>query len=114
MKVISFKDNVRIKRLTPALMHIFVNANIVMNRYEWVPELVFTSINDSTHGLNSRHYRDEAIDIRSKNFKDLSDKLMFKHALQDELGSRFTVLLEGLDTDNEHLHVQVKKGTIYP
>lgn len=113
-KIIHFKSNVRFKRWTKALNEMITASDIIMNRYEWIPELIITSVNDSVHNKNSRHYKDEAIDIRSKNFKNLQDKLMFKSALADELGPKFTVLLEGLDTPNEHFHVQVKKGETFP
>jgi hypothetical protein len=114
MKIIQFKDNVRIKRWTPAIATILDNAEVLMNRYSWIPELVITSCNDSNHAVNSRHYKDEALDIRSKNFNTIEDKVMFKNALQEELGGKFTVLLESLGTDNEHFHVQVKKDETYP
>jgi hypothetical protein len=76
-------------------------------------EVVLTSIHDSVHAPKSRHYTDEAVDLRSKSFSPLS-KRKFREVLQTRLGPRFTVLLEGVGTPNEHFHVQVKKGTRYP
>jgi len=114
MKIIQFKSTVRIKRWTPAIAKIIDSLNILQNKYTWLPELVITSANDSTHSENSRHYKDEALDVRSKNFNTLIDKLLFKSALSEELGAKFVVLLEDIDKPNEHFHIQVKKGSTYP
>lgn len=115
VKEIHFKEGVRIKRWTLALEEILNAIRIVQERYDWVPEIVvITSINDSNHMLGSRHYKDEALDIRSKNFKESIDKLMFQSVLGDELGPKFTVLFESKGTPNEHFHVQVKKGEVFP
>ena len=114
MKIIQFKDNVRIKRWTPAIATIIDTAEVLMNRYPWIPELTVTSCNDSQHLPTSKHYTDEAIDIRSKNFNDDTDKRLFATSLQEMLGPRFTVLLENFGTFNEHFHIQVKKGETFP
>jgi hypothetical protein len=76
-------------------------------------EIVITSANDSKHSNNSKHYLNEALDLRSHNFMP-GTKIAFREELERflNIGSPcpFTVLLEGLDTPNEHFHVQVKKG----
>ncbi len=83
-------------------------------------DIVITSGNDSGHGENSRHYRNEALDVRSKNFGSRVSKLNFKNRLQNMLNSHpeypncFTVLFEYEGQDNEHFHVQVKKGMQFP
>ena len=77
-------------------------------------EIVITSINDSTHSENSRHYRNEAIDIRSKNFPSREVKRNFRAKYEEMLGPKFRVLLENEGTENEHFHTQVKKGHHYP
>ena len=78
---------------------------------------MITSANDSTHLPTSKHYLDEAIDLRSNNFQAES-KAMFRTELEKflNLGSPcpFTVLLEDIGTSNEHFHVQVKKGNRCP
>lgn len=73
-------------------------------------DLVVTSINDSTHGKTSRHYVDEAIDIRTHNFRGRADKRAFREVYEADLGWQFRVLLEAEGTPNEHLHAQVRKG----
>lgn len=110
--MIIFKDNVRFKRLTPELKRIIdVIYNInSMSIPDYPSELMITSVNDSTHMENSKHYIDKALDLRSHNFKDSIIKHQFVGRLQFELGDKFTVLLEDEGTDNEHFHIQVRKG----
>ena len=110
------KASVRFKRLTPALMTL-LNALYAADRgkVEGQPEdLVITSANDSTHGEFSRHYRDEALDVRSKSFASEQAKKVFRDSLVSQLGQKFTVLYESRGTPNEHLHLQVRKGTTFP
>lgn len=113
--MISTKNStVKFKSLTPAMAWILYrleNFHRVMMHGK--PNLVITSINDGTHAPNSRHYIDEAIDIRSKNFESLQDKLDFCARFEDMLGPKFRVMLENIDQPNEHFHVQVRKGLAF-
>ncbi len=61
-------------------------------------EPVITSIGEGTHVPHSRHYHvpSKAIDLRNPAFKKAKVK-----ALQEELGSMFTVIDEG-----NHIHLQ--------
>ena len=79
----------------------------------WTGDLVITSANDSRHGPGSKHYTNEAIDVRSHNFRDATAKHLFRTAYELALGPQFRVLLEGLGTPNEHFHAQVRKGHAY-
>lgn len=72
-----------------------------------------TSINDSTHMKGSKHYSDEALDLRSKNFGNSILKHEFRDRLQFGLGGKFTILIEDEDTPNEHFHIQLKKGETF-
>lgn len=108
-------DSVKLRRLSPALMHIF-NTLMGMNMEEtpiYPKDWVITSINDGKHMKGSKHYIDEAVDLRSKNFKSLEAKKSFVNILQLRLGQQFTVLFENVDRINEHFHIQVKKGVIF-
>lgn len=102
--------------LTPALAYIFYKLEIFHStRMSPQPdELVITSINDSKHSENSRHYTNEAIDLRSHNFKSIEDKEFFRVRLESFLGPKFTVLLENVGDSTEHFHIQVKKGMRFP
>ena len=114
--MILFKDTVRIKRLTPDLKFILNKLDEFHKVFITIcpSDVVITSINDSTHSERSKHYVDEAIDIRSKNFEAWNKNafvLEFSRYLNLYYAEpKFTVLLEGLNTPNEHFHIQVKKG----
>lgn len=76
-------------------------------------DLTITSVNDSTHSKNSKHYSGQALDIRSKNFPSKDSKHRFIQALGEDLHGTgtglYTILLEDEGKANEHIHVQVKK-----
>lgn len=82
--------------------------------------LTITSGTDGAHsGPDDPHHRGEAYDVRTS---DLPDALLALNAIKDFLGipedeqqgSRFFAWVEAAGTDNEHIHVQVRKGTVYP
>lgn len=102
--------------LTPALAYMLYALEKFhrTNKVDQPTDLVITSMNDSLHMSNSRHYMNEAIDLRSKNFKSQEDKETFRYELELTLGPFFTVILENEGTENEHFHIQVKKGLKYP
>ncbi len=80
-----------------------------------LPEnLVITSINDGVHKSDSKHYKNQAIDLRSKSFKTEEDKFEFCSKFQKFLGPRFSILYEYPGMTNEHFHIQVKKGEVFP
>lgn len=125
MTQILCKDSVRLKGVTPALAWMFyVLDGLARHRRGLPDQLVITSIYDGKHSPNSRHYRGEAIDLRSKNFPTVAAKRAFRAELENALnthpvalasgvGNLFRVLLEGIGTPNEHFHIQVKKGATF-
>jgi hypothetical protein len=83
-------------------------------------DLTITSACDGTHsGDADPHHHGEAYDVRTK---DLPDKNLALAKIKDFLaipesqqqGSRFFAWIENEGQDNEHIHVQVRKGTVYP
>lgn len=128
MTAITCKDGVRLKGVTPALAWMFyvLDGFVRHSGAKYLPEvLVITSIYDGQHLPDSRHYRGEAIDIRSKNFASLADKSKFRMELENALnthplvtaqgmGGHFRILFEDAGQDSEHFHVQVKKGLDFP
>ena len=108
--------NVNLVVLSAALAHILYNLEQFHRRKECVqPEdLVITSINDGNHMKDSRHYTNEAIDLRTHNFPNQSSKQQFRKAFEEYLGPKFRVILESVGTPNEHLHIQVRKGMEFP
>jgi hypothetical protein len=111
MGVIRVKDGVQFTKIAPGGFRILSALDVVV---ESLPhDLEITSGTDGCHsGQNDPHHRGEAYDIHTKG---LNDKLAILSQLQFELGGgHFYAFLEDADTDNEHIHVQVKKGTVYP
>jgi len=78
-------------------------------------DLTITSACDGEHsGPNDPHHRGEAFDVRSYDLFPHQKREVLE-AFEAELESfRFYVFLEAEGTDNEHFHMQVKKGTTYP
>ena len=76
--------------------------------------LVITSANDGKHKVDSKHYKNQALDLRSKNFKTEENKAKFMTVLKRELGPKFTIIYEYPGEVNEHFHIQVKKNEVYP
>lgn len=101
------KASVRFKGFTPALLR------ILRGVYAVHPKCVITSANDSTHSPNSRHYTNEAIDLRTKDLPTEKAKRDLVARLRAELGPAFTVLYENPGGDNQHIHIQPKRGTTY-
>lgn len=77
-------------------------------------DLTITSGCDGNHsGINDPHYLGDAYDIRSKDL-DSTMKQQVLANLNNLLGfEKFYFFLESPNTDNEHFHIQVKKGTIF-
>lgn len=130
MAIIQCKQNVRVDRITAGLAWIIfcLEEYARMAPPVELPEIiVITAIADGKHSENSRHYRGEALDIRSKNFPTNVSKDLFRNKFEDYLNShpmldiydenrrnKFRVLLESRGTDNEHFHAQIAKGKVFP
>jgi hypothetical protein len=124
MRYVNFLPTCRFKKWTPALEWILHCLNLAMNTYNDLPILIVTSVNDSNHSKNplSRHYTDEAIDVRTHYFNSTDEKLRFKSIVEGYLNTHpnalrpnaFTAMLEYLGQPEEHLHIQVKMGESYP
>jgi hypothetical protein len=77
--------------------------------------IVITSACDGEHsGPGDPHHRGEAYDVRTHDM-DSTDKNFILGIVMGQLGrDKFFGFLEDENTANEHLHFQVRKGTIYP
>jgi len=107
---------VKIEEFSVSLCHIFSKLEEV-HRLKKSPQpenLVITSINDGIHKSDSKHYKNQAVDIRSKSFKDELDKVDFVTHLMKALGPKFSLIYEHPGEANEHFHIQVKKGQMFP
>src|SRR6195256_3321483 len=76
-------------------------------------DLTITSACDGEHsGPDDPHHRGEGYDVRSQG---LPDKQLALDAIKNFLGEiRFYCFLEDPDTENEHIHAQVRHGMMYP
>lgn len=77
-------------------------------------DLTITSACDGEHsGPSDPHHSGNAYDIRTHDMtaEQKSDVLS---TITTALGDRFFAFLEAPNTDNEHIHAQVSKGTVYP
>jgi hypothetical protein len=130
--MVKFKRSVRLNNLTPGLLAILTGLYIVERStlIESKPDdLWVTSVNDGRHQKNppSRHYSDEAVDVRSWNFRSDIHKDIFASRLEIFLNRRFSptgarmfrVLYESTIKKNgkvirtQHFHIQVIKGGEY-
>ncbi len=75
--------------------------------------LTITSACDGTHsGPEDPHFRGEAYDVRTH---DVPDKYQLLSTIHENLDpEHFFAFLEDPGGENEHIHAQVKKGTVYP
>lgn len=78
-------------------------------------ECVITSANDSKHSAHSLHhskigkYTDgmcRAIDLRTHYVELNSFEIQLVNELKDRLGPDFDVVLEGVGTPQEHVHIE--------
>lgn len=78
-------------------------------------DLTITSGSDGIHsGVDDPHKRGEAYDIRTHGLIE-AEKASVLSNLMGVLGwDRFYAFLESPNTESEHLHVQIRKGTTYP
>ena len=75
-------------------------------------DLMITSGSDGVHsGIDDPHHFGNAYDVRSHNLDSVT-KQQFLANLNNLLPrDKFYYFLEAAETDNEHFHIQVKKGT---
>jgi hypothetical protein len=110
--MLTTKPTVRFRVITPALLRMKGVLLFASNTLPDLPAegLVITSGSDSKHDPQSRHYHGEAVDLRSKTFRDGAARQSFMASLKALLGQQFYIELEDAATKNEHFHIQVRKG----
>ena len=102
--MISFKRGVRLHGLKPQIAAILTLCDGVYARHN-VVDCVVTSINDGYHIPKSRHYRGEAVDLRVHNIpKQL--RIQVVEEIRRALPMDFDIILESIDTPNEHIHIE--------
>ena len=63
-------------------------------------QMTITSGNDGVHKNNSLHYKNEAIDIRTRDM-DVNDKILTQLWIKKWLGFDYDVILE-----SDHIHIE--------
>lgn len=96
-------EGVRFRKLVPEIYGILHIIDMVFEDHD--VEAVITSANDRLHKQGSLHYQDKALDLRSHNLISGSEKFVVAD-LKRALGSDYDVILEDLDTPNEHIHLE--------
>lgn len=69
-------------------------------------DITITSGNDSVHMKGSLHYKDAALDVRTKNFPSAQSKRAFLAAVLKRLGSGYQGFLEYEGKAQEHIHLE--------
>ena len=100
--MILVKEGVRFRKLLPEIYNCFPIIDLIFAQHG--VEAVITSANDSTHMQGSFHYVDKAIDLRT-NHLEPGEEPVVTDELRQALGLDYQVLLENLNTTNEHIHV---------
>lgn len=107
------KPGVKLTNLTPQMALAAVIVGSVYHRVDPNASCMLTSVNDSKHGAGSLHHCIEgkytdgqcrAFDVRTKDVT--ANKLYLVQEVKNALGDEFDVVLEGVGTANEHLHVE--------
>jgi hypothetical protein len=113
MNVVRVKDGVMFSVIAPGGFHIL--SAIDQTAAKLGIDLTITSACDGVHsGELDPHHFGNAYDVRTHDLTD-SQKGSVLAVVMDFLGwESFYGFLESPGTDNEHIHVQVKKGTTYP
>ena len=76
---------------------------------------VITAASDGTHQQLGGHYQGDALDFRTTSLTGppREDPLaLVASLLRGRLGPDFFVLMEGVNTPNEHLHVEWRPGKL--
>jgi hypothetical protein len=114
MARLACKPSVRFKGFTRGLIRILVAVYRVAETTH-MKEVVITSVNDGKHSQRprSRHYTDEALDLRVRNFTTDASRQRFLRRLRRALGAGFWVAYESHGKPSAHIHVQVRRGTVW-
>lgn len=96
------KPGVHLARLSPQMVLAAIVVHSIYAKNNAV--CTITSANDSTHMAGSLHYGGNALDFRTKNY--VANKTLLVEEIKQALGPDFDVVLEFLNADNEHCHVE--------
>lgn len=101
MALLKFKAGVKVSKQA-IISAAAINAANVLGITK---DITVTSGNDSKHKKGSKHYTDEALDIRTKNLTR-DEKHALCTAVQSRLGEDYQVFLEFEGGPQEHAHIE--------
>src|SRR5258706_2181459 len=113
MNVLRVKSGVQFNIISPGGFRILSALDQVANKIGF--DITITSACDGEHsGINDPHHRGEAYDIRTNNLVQIQKDNIILNIMEILGWARLYGFLEDANTENEHIHFQVKKGTVYP
>jgi hypothetical protein len=103
---IGFKPSARVKNLSPQITQIYPHIESSWREHNG-PTPVVTSGNDRKHKAGSKHYSNEAIDLRCNNLSDAQCEAIAQ-SLQSRIGPDYYVDFEKFpkNPSNDHIHVE--------
>lgn len=115
-KYIDIKAGCKFKRFTPQLATFIMAVIRTWDLHTPAIVPVITSANDSKHMRESKHYKDEAWDLRTNNIPDAGKIEEIARTLRVDLGNDYDVVVEndlfmdGVQIKWKHIHVEWDKG----
>lgn len=97
MKIRLKSPIVNLDGLTQEMLQALLKACIIW-RQHGCETIMITSATDGQHMAHSRHYKGDALDLRSR---DLPDSIGMADQLRDSLSDEYDVILE-----TDHIHVE--------
>ena len=98
------KNGVDLRGLTPQMAIAYTIACRCYGQYD----CVITSASDGKHGLNSLHYKGQALDLRTRHINGQGLQAIY-NKLKESLGEQFDVVLEA---DHIHIEFDVKEKQV--
>lgn len=106
--MISLKQGVIIDHRTDGrLFYVMYIVDGILSLNYGVKDTVVTAGLDGAHMKKSKHYIGKALDFRCSNWPDGKHETITDR-IRMALGDKYDVLLEGLGTPNQHLHIEIR------
>lgn len=103
-----FKISVSVRGVRPELLS--ARTIVIQSFQKYGFDCIVTSCTDGDHAGKSFHYNGLAEDYRTKHVLNLTVKMAIYKDIKAALEPLYDVILEGLGTDNEHIHIEFDDG----
>ena len=105
MSLLRFKVTVKPDKIQPELILSIIIVHSIFSSHGY--DCIITSLNDSSHGENSKHFKGQGVDFRTKHIASIPTKKIIVRQIINELKfNGYDVVFESEGLDNEHLHVE--------